>query len=103
MVQKLPKAMTVTNLKEKQSEMFLASLILKTLGCWEKFSIAFRTGLLINPLSAILLCPLQVKIFLALLHEGRLFTSSMFFLYWGMILTSFEEHFEEITPEKGLL
>ena len=34
----------VTNLKEKQSEEFLASLILRTLAWWEKFSIALRTG-----------------------------------------------------------
>ena len=34
----------VTNLKEKQSEDFVASLILRTLSWWEKFSIALRTG-----------------------------------------------------------
>ena len=34
----------VTNLKEKQSEEFLASLILRTLAWWENFSIALRTG-----------------------------------------------------------
>ena len=33
----------VTNLKEKQSESF-ASLILRTLALWEKFSIALRAG-----------------------------------------------------------
>ena len=33
----------VTNLKEKQSEEFLASLILRTLASWEKISIALRT------------------------------------------------------------
>ena len=33
----------VTNLKEKQSEEFLASLILRTLAWWEKLSIALRT------------------------------------------------------------
>ena len=32
----------VTNLKEKQSEEFLASLILKRLTRWEKFSITLR-------------------------------------------------------------
>ena len=35
---------TVTNLKEKQSEEFLAFLILRILAWWEKFSIALRTG-----------------------------------------------------------
>ena len=34
----------VTNLKEKLSEKSLASLILRTLACWEKISIALRTG-----------------------------------------------------------
>ena len=34
----------VTNLKEKQSEEFLASLILRTLAWWEKFSTALRAG-----------------------------------------------------------
>ena len=34
----------VTNLKKKQSEESLASLILRTLTWSEKFSIAFRTG-----------------------------------------------------------
>ena len=34
----------VTNLKEKQSEEFFGSLILRTLAWWEKFSVAFRTG-----------------------------------------------------------
>ena len=34
----------VSNLKEKQSEGSLASLILRTLIWLEKFSIAFRTG-----------------------------------------------------------
>ena len=35
---------TVTNLREKQSEEFLAFLILRILAWWEKFSIALRTG-----------------------------------------------------------
>ena len=35
----------VTNLKEKHSEEFLASLILRTLAWWEKSSIALSTGL----------------------------------------------------------
>ena len=34
----------VTNVKEKQSEESLASLILKTLGRWKKFPIAFTMG-----------------------------------------------------------
>ena len=34
----------VTNLKEKQSEESLASLIFRMLAWWEKFSIVFRTG-----------------------------------------------------------
>ena len=34
----------VTNLKEKQSEEFLVSLILRRLTRWEKFSITLRTG-----------------------------------------------------------
>ena len=35
---------TVTNLREKQSEEFLAFLILRILAWWEKFPIALRTG-----------------------------------------------------------
>ena len=34
----------VTKLKEKESEESIASLILRALAWWEKFSIAFRTG-----------------------------------------------------------
>ena len=34
----------VTNLKEMQSDGFLARFILRTLGCWEKLSISLSAG-----------------------------------------------------------
>ena len=36
----------VTNLKEKQSEEFLASLILRTLAWWEKFFNSIKGGII---------------------------------------------------------